>query len=279
MEEIQKNGLYRFSTWTVKSKSSLSSSEAQSQVTGRIWQMYNQPSLSSSQSRETTTVTNTNVSPISTLQSSIGALENGVPGRDGESNARFRASAKRMLDLQVPADAYINADGIERSEKEEIAGFSSGTTAPYSRKCNGDPEDEVKLTLANVSNANGGSHTYDSRRKKNSLLHCLADLNEPIEDALLVGTASSSSSRHLCLETQLDENQRPNGSLRSTDLWLLMSSSKNLDCDGSGSLLELKNEPSQVCSQILADAGKIDNSIQNPLYCLLFFIYNSLKLT
>ncbi|KAI0504801.1 hypothetical protein KFK09_015754 [Dendrobium nobile] len=184
MEEFQKNGLYRFSSWTVKSKTSLSSSEAQSQVTGRMWQIYQQPALSSSQSRETTTVTNTNVSPISTLHSCFGTLENGPMGRDGEANASFSASTNRMFDLQAPADVYIDAEGTERSEKEEITGFSSLTATPYSRKCNGDPEKEVKLTLANVSSANGGAHKYECHRKK-SLFHCLADLNEPIEDTSL----------------------------------------------------------------------------------------------
>lgn len=268
MEEIQKNGLYRFSTWAVKEKSSLSLSEAQSQVTGRIWQMYNQPSLSSSQSRETTTGTNTNVSPISTLQSCLGTRENGALGRDGELSASVRASTKRMLDLHVPTDVYMNAKGTKRSKKEEIACLSPATTAPYSRKCNGDHEDEVKLTLANVSDANGGAHAYDSHRK-NSLFHCLADLNGPIEDALLVGTAYSSSSPHLGLETQLDENHRLNGSFRSTNLWLQMSSSKNTDCDCSGSLSDVKKGPnqacSQVCSQFLDEAGnsKFDLSLDS----------------
>lgn len=267
MEEFQKNGLYRFSTWTVKSKTSLSSSEAQSQVTGRIWQMYHQPALSSSQSRETTTVTNTNVSPISTLRSCFGKLENGVPGRDSESNASFRTSTNRMFDLQVPADVYIDAEGTERSEKEEIAGLSSVTTAPYSRKCNGNPENEVKLSLANVSSANGGAYKDDSHRKS-SLFHRLADLNEPIEDTSLAGSAYSFPSRHLGVETQLDENHRPNGSLRSTNLWLQISSSKNRECDDNGfsSILpEVKKEQSQVCSQLHGEAGKskIDMSLDS----------------
>ncbi|KAL0916789.1 hypothetical protein M5K25_014328 [Dendrobium thyrsiflorum] len=255
MEEFQKNGLYRFSSWTVKSNTSLSSSEAQSQVTGRMWQIYHQPALSSSQSRETTTVTNTNVSPISTLQSCFGTLENGPTGRDGEANASFRASTNRMFDLQAPADLYIEAVGTERSEKEEITGLPSLTATPYSRKCNGDPENEVKLTLANVSNANGGAYKYESHRKK-SLFHCLADLNESIEDTSLVGTAYSFPSPHLGVETQLDDNHRPNGSLRSTNLWLQISSSKNPDFDESCSLPEIKKEPSQVCSHFLGETGK-----------------------
>ncbi|XP_020578464.1 uncharacterized protein LOC110023399 [Phalaenopsis equestris] len=191
MEKFHKNGSYRLPTWTLKSKTSFCSSETQSQVTEKKWQMYKQPALSSSQSKETTTLTNTNVSPISTLQSCFD-----MPG-------------------------------------------------------NGALENEVKLTLANVSDADGGAHEYDSRGK-NSLFGCLADLNEPIEDTSLGGTSYSQRSQQLGLV----ENHRPNGSLRSTNSWLQISSSKTLDFDESGSLPELEKELSQVCSQFLGEAEK-----------------------
>lgn len=110
-----------------------------------------------------------------THSSSPSLRKGGSPQVNGRPDSRAGKPLRRMLDLELPAEAYID---IEDAEDTKVETFVQPLSEPGdSRERNSDsrPESCLRLTLAT------------SQRPP-----CLGDLNEPLgEEALEEGAASS----------------------------------------------------------------------------------------
>ncbi|KAG0472398.1 hypothetical protein HPP92_016944 [Vanilla planifolia] len=141
----------------------------------------------------------------------------------------LRTCINKRSDIQLPA-VYIDCERSEITEKD-FDGSSSMTTVPYSRDSKLYPNGEVKLSLVNISSANGwkGTDNLDSG-SKNGFSHGLGDLNEPIEgQTSFVQTVSSFPLQIFESERQLKENHKHNVPLRETKSLLESTLSKDKD--------------------------------------------------
>ncbi|KAF3444815.1 hypothetical protein FNV43_RR14508 [Rhamnella rubrinervis] len=190
------------------------------------------------------------------IQSSSATIQNGVRLKDYESlDSKSNKHQRRFIDLELPADEYIN-DGNElqgESEMSRAAGY-------LFTKCNGvtHARDE---NISNCASDDSGYNHHPLRSGLNSRrTHKLTDLNEPIEiEEVSASTSVNSLGNETCSK---EEIQRRSVSTNAyTGLW---SSEKELfgkphiGNDGGGSSLHVMNNRNQKeWSSYTFDTGQI----------------------
>lgn len=101
------------------------------------------------------------------------------PGRSSKdhwlSESRPSKVRKKLFDLQLPADAYIDPEDGEQIQDTKISDVSS--YHPNGNRMHA-PENSVKLLVSGVKTEYHRDSSFDSRLKSS---HGLADLNEPIQ--------------------------------------------------------------------------------------------------
>ncbi|KAG0472392.1 hypothetical protein HPP92_016938 [Vanilla planifolia] len=233
MQELLQNGSNRCSKWEINSNAWSSRPDIRTQGCTKIWQTSHWSDIASFQKREKTRVTDAVVYPTKICETNstpcFGSPGKGVLDRNVASYASLRTCTNKRSDLQLPA-VYIDCERSEITEKD-FDGSSSMTTVPYSRDSKLYPNGEVKLSLVNISSANGwkGTDNLDSG-SKDGFSHGLGDLNEPIEgQTSFVQTVSSFPLQIFESERQLKENHKHNVPLRETKSLLESTLSKDKD--------------------------------------------------
>ncbi|KAJ0973761.1 hypothetical protein J5N97_015726 [Dioscorea zingiberensis] len=155
MKELKMIELTKGSVPMDASRSNSSLSQMPSEVTKHVSQMYHLPGLSNSYKGMSTTDNDDLKIPLNFLEngsrtspSSSVQKVNGVLVKDGESSgSKISRYPKRMIDLELPADAYIDCEDTEGVEMENI-GSSMRVVTPLNKGSDLTPENDVKLTLS-----------------------------------------------------------------------------------------------------------------------------------
>ncbi|XP_019709246.2 uncharacterized protein [Elaeis guineensis] len=213
MDECQKKGLYRYSIPSDTSQSNSFSSQMPCEGTTKIWKMSHLPVVNTSYDRASFATTDdmrsSNFLKEGSVQSGPISLENGVSLKGGELNSKLQKSTRRMFDLQLPADVYIDGEDSERSGKKDFADSSSRITVLPGRTCSADHENDVKLTLCTGLGpyCKKDNKIPNSWTQKGLSAQSLADLNKSIKDICFEGAADSTSNHFLGLRNHSEENQ------------------------------------------------------------------------
>ena len=167
-------------------ETSLSSSPLASQITSedaRRWHVPSFPMVNSACARPSVTGAEDIHSPMSSMKghSAQGGhfpSQNGGISKDLEmQDSRPTKVRRKMFDLQLPADEYIDTEEGEQFSEEKVS-VMSGSVSNRNHKVA--PENGVKLFRDNGGKTGfqGDALTSDSRLKSRN---GLADLNEPIQ--------------------------------------------------------------------------------------------------
>ncbi|KAJ4974829.1 hypothetical protein NE237_008003 [Protea cynaroides] len=157
MDELKRKEVNRYPISVEPTQSSPFPSQMPPEVVQKMWQNLTvRPSVSGTENIEST------FSFVMENSKQVGP----VPAQNGGSSKECKLPRK-MIDLQLPADEYIDSEG-EPIEEEKISNHRIA------------PESDVKLYLGNDGNPN---HAGCSLRADSCLrsTHGLADLNEPIQ--------------------------------------------------------------------------------------------------
>ncbi|XP_042498694.1 uncharacterized protein LOC122077028 [Macadamia integrifolia] len=158
MDELKRKEVNKYMISVGPSQSSLFPSQMPSEVVQKMWQNPTvRPSVSGAENMQST------FSSVKECKRQVGP----VPAQNGGSSNECKFP-RRMIDLQLPADEYIDSEEGEPTEEEKLSNHRVA------------PESNVKLCLGNGGNSN---HTGCSLRGDSCLrsTHGLADLNEPIQ--------------------------------------------------------------------------------------------------
>ncbi|XP_072981852.1 uncharacterized protein [Typha latifolia] len=98
-------------------------------------------------------------------------------------NCNSNKIPKKMFDLHLPADVYIECEDADKTENGTVSTSLSRSPDPLNIICS-EPEKAVQLTLATGENSSSrqGSLQSDKCPRHYLSIHRLADLNEPSED-------------------------------------------------------------------------------------------------
>ncbi|XP_038970346.1 uncharacterized protein LOC103700861 isoform X1 [Phoenix dactylifera] len=237
MDECQKKGLHRYSIPSDTSQSTNTfSSQMPCEGTTKVWQMSHLPVVNASYDKAPFASTDDTRSSLNFLregsvQSGPISLENEVSLKDGELDSKLQKSPRRMFDLQLPADVYIDSEDAERSGKKDFADSSSRFTVSPSRTCSADPDNAVKLTLSTGMgpNCKKDNKIPNSWAQKGLSAQSLADLNKSIKDICFEGAADSTSNHFLGLRNHSEENQGHKLSSKSNTNFLGLRSAHSKD--------------------------------------------------
>ncbi|KAJ0973791.1 hypothetical protein J5N97_015756 [Dioscorea zingiberensis] len=195
MKELKMIELTKGSVPMDASRSNSSLSQMPSEVTKHVSQMYHLPGLSNSYKGMSTTDNDDLKIPLNFLEngsrtspSSSVQKVNGVLVKDGESSgSKISRYPKRMIDLELPADAYIDCEDTEGVEMENI-GSSMRVVTPLNKGSDLTPENDVKLTLSVGQSRSTGSSFSPSLCSERSLV-------SPLKPKKLCGNNSPDQSR------------------------------------------------------------------------------------
>ncbi|KAG1368611.1 hypothetical protein COCNU_14G010790 [Cocos nucifera] len=215
MDECQKERLYRYSVPSDTSQLHSFSSQMPCEGTKKIWQMSHLPVGNTSYDRAPFASTDDVRSSLNFLkESNVEAgpisIKNGDSLRDVKFlDSKLQKFPRRMFDLQLPADVYIDSEDSERSGKKCFADLSSRVTVPPRRTCGSNPENDVKLTLGTGEGlkCTKEDKVPDSWTQNGLSAHSLGDLNKPIKDGWFDGAVNSTSTHLLGLRTSSEKNQ------------------------------------------------------------------------
>ncbi|KAJ6810771.1 uncharacterized protein M6B38_104580 [Iris pallida] len=219
MHEFKNQELYRSPVQMETSGCYIYSSPMPSETTQKIWQMphlipvntgYNivhsagteevKPSLNLMQCNELSTETSSSI--------------------DGKlMDSKLNNHLKRRLDLQLPADVYINIEDSERTNRGNIPKTPLGATDQLSSIYDLDREREVKLTLGinGDRSCSSSSQKFDPHQQNGRSINSLSGLNRPMKGLACEGEAGLVSNNFIGMRTlqgEIQSNQMPDGSNR-----------------------------------------------------------------
>ncbi|XP_072951217.1 uncharacterized protein [Typha angustifolia] len=122
-------------------------------------------------------------------EGSVQSSPNTASSKDGLQRS------KKMFDLQLPADEYIENEDVERSGKKNAAESSFKPADPLDISCNTNPGSDVKLTRATSESPSCREDSWVSDKQRQNILrsHKVVDLNEPTTGTSCKGAADSAS--------------------------------------------------------------------------------------
>ncbi|KAJ6795407.1 Uncharacterized protein M6B38_226570 [Iris pallida] len=212
MDELKKKGPYGY----LQADTSLSnsySSQIPSDGTNKIRHMPHLASTSTSYNKVPVTLNDDKVPPVNFLKESCtrsGLVLTGkgaAPEDGGIMDSTSKRHSRKMFDLQLPADVYIDCEDAEKSEKEIVAESSSVNIFPLN-SIQAAPKKDVKLALGTSESFNYREDSLKSDlHTQNGVTHGLADLNDPIKENFFERAAGSVSYNFIGQRTTLEENQ------------------------------------------------------------------------
>ncbi|XP_068655385.1 uncharacterized protein [Aristolochia californica] len=174
MNELHRKEVYKFPKSNPHSNPF--SSCAPSEDLKKTWQVPGWPMMNSSSSGPSISATDHQQSSLNFLKEMSMSLPPTLTQIGSSRNCEIlehkqKCLSRKSFDLQLPADEYIESDDGEGSGEEKNNEVSSGAAYGINRTTGVKIENDVKLTLG----------TQDERNHLQET-HCLADLNEPVEE-------------------------------------------------------------------------------------------------
>ncbi|XP_072987678.1 uncharacterized protein [Typha latifolia] len=202
MEEFQKKESYGYSLPADTSQSNSFSSQMPSEGTRRIWQM--QHINNAYEMGQRTPMNSDDRRPSNILtEGTLQSCQNETP-LEGSLH-RFM---KKTFDLQLPADEYIDTNGVENLGKRNVAESSFKPVVPPSRICSTSTGNHVSLMLGTGEGPScRGNKISDSRAQDNTNGFKIVDLNEPVTEILCEEAADSASRDSHAVKTSSMQNQ------------------------------------------------------------------------
>uniref|UniRef100_A0A1D1YG12 Phosphoglycerate kinase, cytosolic n=2 Tax=Anthurium amnicola TaxID=1678845 RepID=A0A1D1YG12_9ARAE len=193
MEELKRNGEQNFSMQVQLSQSSPFSTQMFPKGMDKSWQVHGYPSNSASCSRIAISGVDYSQSHLNSLngggfQAGLLSRENGISQVSQLPDSGVKKLPRKMLDLELPADAYIDIEDAEHAEEKNVIEPLFVRMEPNKRNSGLQPENNVKLTLGSAQDPCSSSYVQNGLRP-----HNLADLNEPLEEESCKEVSVSSS--------------------------------------------------------------------------------------
>ena len=167
MDELKNQELYKLPVQSGISQSYLFSLAMASETNGKIWRLPHMTEASAGFNKASVEGTD-DVRPSldlleeNYLRFSQMRRENGVSLKDGElSDSKLKGRSRKMIDLQLPADVYIDVEDSDKIEKEHIFTPFSKVSDNSSIVCDIERENDVKLTLGTREDCSKGSWSSD----------------------------------------------------------------------------------------------------------------------
>ncbi|CAL9189701.1 unnamed protein product [Musa hybrid cultivar] len=223
MHDFKKKHLNEFSGPMVISRSSMFASQMHPEFSESVWHLPHPPLLSTCQSTANVTDVDDRRNFLNFLEesatqcNSISAKNGGFVKDDRPKEAKLSGFPRRILDLHLPADAYIENEDTEHTEGK-IDVEPCAMAAETINMIHGiEADNEVKLSLGSVEVPGFGKGALKlNLHSRNGLpIHSFADLNEPTEDSCERGTVGSGSCKFNGLNVDSKQLQKPWTTMRS----------------------------------------------------------------
>ncbi|CAL9092731.1 unnamed protein product [Musa acuminata var. zebrina] len=223
MHDFKKKNLNEFSGPMVISRSSMFASQMHPEFSESVWHLPPPPLLSTCQSTANVTDVDDRRNFLNFLEesatqcNSISAKNGGFVKDDRPKEAKLSGFPRRILDLHLPADAYIENEDTEHTEGK-IDVEPCAMAAETINMIHGiEADNEVKLSLGSVEVPGFGKGALKlNLHSRNGLpIHSFADLNEPTEDSCERGTVGSGSCKFNGLNVDSKQLQKPWTTMRS----------------------------------------------------------------
>ncbi|KDP41264.1 hypothetical protein JCGZ_15671 [Jatropha curcas] len=267
MDEVKRKELYKN---RMPIETSLSSSPLASQITSedaRKWHIPSFPLANSVCAGPSTSGIEDMHSPLSSmkgssLQASPLLSQNGGTSKDVEMlDSRPTKVRRKMIDLQLPADEYIDTEEGEQLRDESICGISSLLPNRYHKVV---PENGINLLIGTGGKNNCQEETLQSEshtKTKNNL----ADLNEPIE---VEDNSASANGLLGCTNSQYEIQghelaAKPKSQFHGFPKEILLSS-RNASNNGTVNDLHLQNNANgKLWFPHMLDSGNSKNNLKS----------------
>lgn len=171
MDELKRQEIYKLPVHSAVSQSHFFSSGVTSEATGKTWQLLRQTEASIGFNTNSV-ADNEDIKPSLNLmkenhmQFSPISRKNGVSLQNGAlSDPKLNGCPKRIIDLELPADVYIDVEESCKVENEHIFKPLCRSGDNSSITCDIEHENDVKLTLGTNASHGKGSWSSDSVRQ------------------------------------------------------------------------------------------------------------------
>lgn len=217
MHDFKKKHLNEFSGPMVISKSNVFASQMHTEFGESVWHLPHPPLLSTCQSTANVTDVDDRINFLNFLEegatqcNSISAKNGGFVKDDRPKEAKLGRFPKRILDLHLPADAYIENKDTEHTEGKIDVEPCATATETINMIHGIEADNEVKLSLGSVEVPGFGKGALKlNLHSRNGLpIHSFADLNEPTEGSCERGTVGSGSCKFSGLNVDSKQLQKP----------------------------------------------------------------------
>ncbi|POO03449.1 hypothetical protein TorRG33x02_006540 [Trema orientale] len=264
MDEIKRKELHRNG---IPIETSLSSSPLASQITSedaRKWHNHSFPMVNSMCARPSILGVEGIHSPLSYMKGNCtqtGPLpsQSGCSSKDIEVlESRPTKVRRKMFDLQLPADEYIDTEEGEQLSDDKVSAISSSYP---NRNCQIAPESGVKFFLDD----NGKNDCKSNALKSDTCLRStngLADLNEPIELEEIKETHSTSYYFYNGKIQDSGRSTKPNSNLLGLPKEISVNSYGS-DGGTKNNLHSLKNGNGSGCFPHVLEAGQRNSNLHS----------------
>ncbi|KAJ6827839.1 uncharacterized protein M6B38_365270 [Iris pallida] len=225
MDELKNQDLYQVPVEMETSGCYTYSSQMSYETKQNIWQMPHLTTINTSYNREAVVGTD-NVNPsLNLMQSNEVSTEKGSSLAGGKLlDCKLKNHPKRTIDLQLPADVYIDTEDSERTNREDMFRTSFRATGHVSSVYDVEDEREVKLTLGISGDPSCSYSTkkFDRQRQSRQSINSLGGLNRPVKGLNCEGESGLVSNHSTGVRTLHGCHQLPDrmdGSFLPRDLF------------------------------------------------------------
>ncbi|KAJ6820381.1 uncharacterized protein M6B38_396730 [Iris pallida] len=193
MDELKNQDLYRVPIEMETSGCYTYSSQIPSETKQKIWGMPHLTAASTSYNREAVVGTDDVKPSLNLMQYNEISMEKGSSLAGGKLlDSKLKIHPKRKIDLQLPADVYIDTEDSEKANRENMFRTSFRATSDVSSIYDVGDEGEVKLTLGinGDPSCSYSKKKFDRQQQKNRhSINSLGGLNRPVKGLNCEGEA------------------------------------------------------------------------------------------
>ncbi|XP_010258910.1 PREDICTED: uncharacterized protein LOC104598504 [Nelumbo nucifera] len=184
MDELRMKELHKYTLPVETTQSSLFSSQLSSEDAQKTRHIPSLPLVNSACSKPSVCDSEKTQPPFSFrkengIHTCPAPTQKGSSSKDKLSESSSKKFPRKMFDLQLPADEYIDSEEGEPLEEEKASEISVVTNYPL-RNSGAAHDRDVKLSLGSGGNPGSQADSLRSDSCLQSTHHGLADLNEPI---------------------------------------------------------------------------------------------------
>lgn len=218
MDELKNQDLYKVPVEMETSGCYSYSSQMPYETKQNIWQTPCLTEVNTSYNREAVVGTDDMKPSLNLMQCNEISTEKGsIVGGGKLLDSKLKNRPKRMIDLQLPADVYIDTEDSESPHREDIFRAPFGDTDHVSSIYDVEDEREVKLTLGinGDPSCSYSTQKFDQQRQNCQSINSLSGLNRPVKGLNSEGEAGLVSDHFTGLGTLHGGNQLPDRMERS----------------------------------------------------------------